>query len=400
MDGALRGDPVAERPLHATAAATATFVVSFMPTFLLGASSVYVRRDLGFDQAGLGLAVSAFMLSFAATSILGGRVAERLGAGRALAGAAFGSALVMLAIALLVQDYRGLVALLIVGGVVNGVAEPATNLALARGVRTRQGLMFGIKQSATPLVSLVAGASVPLVAATVGWRWTFVGGAVLGFAISLAVPSDLDGGRRRGAASRGRDGDASLGALVVFAVAGTMSAAAAIAMASFAVEGAVAIGIPVATAGWLLAGGSAAGVVGRLTAGWVADHFHEIELRLMSGMLAVGALGYALLASGVRPLYLVGLIVGYGFGWGYPGVLMLAIVRFNPNAPARASGIVLTGGAIGSTLGPTVFGFVASRGSFGLAWGLTIAAALLSAALLLVARSWLMRDQQRRAQVT
>jgi len=258
--------------------------------------------------------------------------------------------------------------------------------------------MFGIKQSATPLVSLLAGVSVPLLAATVGWRWTFIGGAVLGFVISLAVPTDLDGPHYGAVRSRRRDGDASLGALVVFAVAGTMSAAAAISMASFAVEGAVSIGIPIATAGWILAGGSAAGIVGRLTAGWVADRFHEIELRLMAGMLTIGAFGYALLASGIRPLYLAGLIVGYGFGWGYPGVLMLAIVRFNPNAPARASGIVLTGGAIGSTFGPTVFGYVASRASFTLAWGLAIAAALTSAALLLVARAWLMRDQHRRAE--
>ncbi len=67
-------------------------------------------------------------------------------------------------------------------GSANSVAQPAINLFMAEQVPLeRQGLAFGIKQSAIPGAILVSGLALPLIALPLGWRSAFalagVGGA-------------------------------------------------------------------------------------------------------------------------------------------------------------------------------------------------------------------------------
>ena len=73
-------------------------------------------------------------------------------------------------------------ALLGVAGLANAVAQPAINLFMADQVPIdRQGLAFGIKQSAIPGAILVSGLALPALALPLGWRATFAicGGLVL-----------------------------------------------------------------------------------------------------------------------------------------------------------------------------------------------------------------------------
>lgn len=386
---------VAVGPVRTTAAATLLTVVGVMPVFLVGASGAFLRDDFGFDTAELGFAVAAFMATSAICAVVGGRIPERIGAGNALIVVGIGSATVMLCLAVLANSLIHLVFFLALGGAVNSMALPASNLALARGVILRPALTFGIRQSAIPTATLLAGASVPLVSSTVGWRWTFILGTVLSLGVSTFVPRQL-GPAKAGVATSTREGDAATAPLVALAVALGAGTAAAVSLASFLVDAAIAGGVAVDTAGWLLVAGSIAGIVARLSAGWLADRYQSRALYMVSAMLILGAAGYGMLALGETVLLIVGTLLAYGAGWGWSGLLMFATVRLNPNAPAAATGIVLAGGSSGAALGPLAFGFVATTASFRLAWSLAAVAALVASGLVLTSRAWLLRDRASR----
>ena len=162
------------RPLVATCVVVTAAV---LPTFLTGALAVQMRQDLGFGTAALGLAAAAFFFAAAATSFGFGRSAERLGPVRSMQLSSALSATVLLAVAVLAHSYAALLAILAIGGLANGLVQPAANLYVARVVRyDRQGLAFAVKQSAIPIATVLGGLAVPLLGLTVGWRWAFVAG--------------------------------------------------------------------------------------------------------------------------------------------------------------------------------------------------------------------------------
>ena len=84
--------------------------------------------------------------------------------------------------------------MLAVAGVANSVNQPAINLFMADQVpMDRQGLAFGIKQSAIPAAVLISGLALPVLAMPLGWRATFAICAGLALAaaglIGRAAPS-------------------------------------------------------------------------------------------------------------------------------------------------------------------------------------------------------------------
>jgi MFS family permease len=164
---------------------TAT-MLGVLPVFLLGGLAVQVRDDLNLTEAGLGIATATFFAASALFSLPGGRLSERIGGERGLLVGAAGSLAALLGVATLAQSLLGLVTSMVVGGIGNGVTQPSANLALARRVRPgRQGVAFGIKQSAIPGATLLGGLAVPIVALTVGWRWAYGGGAAVAALFAL-----------------------------------------------------------------------------------------------------------------------------------------------------------------------------------------------------------------------
>jgi MFS family permease len=149
----------------------------------------------------------------------------------------------------------------------------------------------------------------------------------------------------------------------------------------------------VGMAGLLLALGSAAGITVRVLFGHLADKLESGRLRLVAGMLGVGTVGFLLLASGVVPLLVIGVILAFAAGWGWPGLFNFAIVKTNPRAPAAATGITQTGASSGAAAGPLAFGFVVEGSSFGTAWLLYGALALVAAVTILIGRYMLLRGR-------
>jgi MFS family permease len=384
MDAA---DDVVARPVATTLVIAAALVAVMMPAFLVGASGVMLRAELGFGEAGLGLAISVYFGAFALSSLGGGRLAERLGGGRSLGVSALASAAVLMAIGTSVQQYAHLVALLAVGGAVQGLGEPSTNLAMARSVAVRPAFMFGVKQAAVPVVTLLAGASVPVVGTTIGWRWSFIGMSVLAVVVAGVMPWRLAPPRPAVRGAHPRAGDSPTGPLVALAFAAGVGAAPAVSLGSFLVEAAVAGGISLGLAGWLMVAGSLAAIGSRLSVGWLADRVHTSAFRIVSIMLVSGAIGYVLLATSRSALLVLGTLFAFAGGWGWLGLVFFAVSRRNPNAPGAASGIVLAGAGTGAALGPFAFGAVASAHSYGSAWALAACAAATSAVLVAVAGS-------------
>ena len=376
--------------LGAVLLAVAVATAGVLPAFLTGGLAVQIRAELGFGEGALGLVVAVFFATSALASVVFGRVVERVGSSLGMRLAAAVSVASLLAVSALASSWWGLVACLVLGGLGNSISHPATHLWLAREVpQDRQGLAFGVKQAAIPAATLLAGLAVPFVAATVGWRWAFVGGAVLALCVALLVPGGGERGLRH--VKEARAGDVPLAPLVLLALGIGLGSAAANPLGAFTVESAVAAGIGVGAAGLLLALGSAAGVAVRVVAGYLADKMSSGRLRLVAGMLGVGTVGFVLLASGVVPLLVIGVVLAFAAGWGWPGLFNFAIVKTNPRAPAAATGITQTGASSGAAAGPLAFGFVVEGSSFGTAWLLYGALALVAAVTILTGRYMLLR---------
>ncbi len=376
--------------------AVAVATAGVLPAFLTGGLAVQIRSEMHFGVGDLGLLVAAFFVSSALSSALFGRLVERIGSHRGMRAAALASAASLLCVALLARSWGGLLVCLIFGGFANAVSQPATHLSLAREVPPeRQGLSFGIKQAAIPTATLLAGLAVPVVAITVGWRWAFAGAAALALIVALLVPAETLGGVSR--VKKGRAGDAHTRPLVLLAFGIGLGSMAATPLGAFISGAAVSEGLRAGTAGLLLALGSATGITVRVLFGILADRMNSGRLRLVSGMLVVGAVGFALLASGIHGLLVVGTLLAFGAGWGWPGLFNFAIVRTNPGAPAAATGITQTGASGGAAIGPLVFGFLVEATSYNTAWMVSGAIAVAAAGAILVGRSLLVQDKAKQA---
>ena len=380
------------------AAGSLSTVLASLPVFLLGGLAVLVRDELGFSEVQLGLAASAFFTVAALTAVAAGRVAAWTGAWAAtvLAAGLSAAALVAMAVA---PTYAVLLLALALGGVANSLAQLGTNGMLAEVVpRHRQGLAFGVKQSAIPAATLLAGFGLPLVGLTLGWRVIFAAGGLLAVVYLLVAPRPA----RRAAPARGTAagaGEVPVRPLAVMAVAAALSAGAANGFAAFLVESAVAIGLTATAAGVLLGTGSAFGIAARVLVGWLADRRSGGYLTVITVMMAGGAVAMALFATGTPAAYYVGTVLVFAFGWSWPGLLTFAVVRLNPAAPAVATGYTQTGVFAGGATGPLVFGLLVSTGGYVLAWSAAALAMLAASVFMFLGRRMLLADLARRAVV-
>lgn len=379
------------RPLRTALGATATTIACVVPVFLIGGLAVQMGHDLRFSPAGLGLAVAIYFGVSALASVPSGALVERYGSAPVARTGILLSAACLLAIAALARSYPVLVALLAVSAGANALGQLASNAALSRHVPPgRQGLSFGVKQAAIPISTLLAGAAVPVVALTVGWRWAFVAAAGLALAALAAVPTGRGTGRRAG----GGGGDRATAALVVIGTAAALAAAGANALGTFLVDSSVSRGLAPGLAGLTLMLGSGVCATARVLAGALADRRSGGHVATVAGMLLVGAGGLGLLALGGEVPLVTGVVLGFGLGWAWPGLMTYAVVRLHPQAPAAASSITQTGVYAGGCAGPLGLGALADHAGYPAMWLTAGSTMLLAATLMLVGRRLLLRHRQ------
>lgn len=381
------------RPLtsvRAVLSVTYTVVLASLPAFLIGATAVLIRTEFGFNERALGVLIAVFYATSGLISVPGGKLGDVIGARRALLLSTTGTGLSLLGMATVASSYGHLVALLVLAGASQATAQPASNLALSRGVgRQWLGLAFGLKQAAIPTATLLAGLSVPIIALTLGWRWAFVLPAAATLVVPFALPKLSWAGAPRAGSHAA---DSARGPLLLLAVAGGFGSAAAVAMPAFLVEAAVSRGIGAGTGGLILALGSVVGIASRITAGWRADHRDGGHLLVVAAMLGSGVVGYLLLAFAQNtPMFVVGGMIGFAAGWGWPGLFIFAFARLNPVATGAGTGIGQAGAMTGAMIGPIIFGVLIAEVSYVAAWSMAAVEAGVAALLVLLGRAWILR---------
>lgn len=386
-------------------------VVSAFPSFLLSGFAIFMVEGIGLGPAELGRVIATFYLGSAIVSLPGGRLIGRIGSRRGMmvAGTMTLSALMVIAVG--VQDIPMLVAAMALGGVANGIGQVASNVALAGSVPTgRQGLAFGLKQASAPAATLMTGATIPLIGLTVGWRWGFVVGA--SFALTLLVGLLRTPGLRGAGeatiiiepqsdeppaegqkepvagAPVGAEGEPgpAVGSLVVIAAGVSCAAAVGMSIVTFYISSVVAGGVAPRTAGFLLMAGSISGIISRAVLGWSADRRERGHLAVVSALLTLGAVGCLTLAvAGTSTSALIiGTLLGFACGWGWPGLFFLAVIRISEGAAARTLSVTQLGMFLGALTGPLSFGRVAADISFAAAWRGAAVVAIVGAMLLVL----------------
>lgn len=364
-----------------------TVMVNSLPVFMVGSLGSFIRADVGIDTGTLGIAVAATFAASSLFAMYGGRLGERLGPFRTLRIAMCALGAVTIAIPLLgATSWVSFFVLMVLLGITMTAVQPAANIAIFEHVPAdRQGLGFGVKQSAPRLATMLAGLAVPALALTVGWKWAFILTGIAAVLIAVWLPVGRWQERPRVVPTRFRRGRGEgllRGDLLVLAAGLTFSGAAATTMGIFLVDTAVAAGIRPGAAGILLAVGSAVSIVARLGVGTVVDRGLVRPFPLMVGLILCGALAGALFAYGGSPSVVVlATLIGFAGGWGWNGLIVYVVVRLHPRSPGEASGLSQAAISLGGVIGPASFGLVTTAFSLREAWALMTLSSLIGAVL-------------------
>ncbi|NKX55573.1 MFS transporter [Arthrobacter mobilis] len=374
------------RLAHGTAAVTfAVFVtvLTNMPVFLAGALATEIAAKIHAPIYGIGTAIGVYWTAAALASACTSPI------NRILTEKQMGVAALVLAVCSLagsacwIPSWPWLIFWAGAGGIGNGLGHPSSNHQLSINVPSPwHGLAFGLKQAAVPLAGLAAGASIPLVALPLGWRFAFALMALLG--VLVLIPATLVRAVSSMAATHRpiRRMDPHCRRLLVLMAVMTMFAAGSASSAvAFSVTGALERGIGTGLAGMLLALGSASGAATRVMAGWVVDKGGLLPLPIIRMAIIACAGGLILMAMPSDWSYLAGILLASGIGWGWPGLVHLFVSQVAPHATAGATGIVQTGSYIGSAVGPVLAGLIFSFGNPTTAWVMLATGAAIAAAI-------------------
>jgi len=290
----------------------------------------------------------------------------------------------LLAIALAARSLWVLFAFLALAGIANAVTQPAINLYMARAVpMERQGLAFGIKQSAIPAAVMVSGLALPLLALPLGWRPTFAICAGAATVVAMAATLERATGGVLAAAPPGER--PATRSLILFAMGAALASSGPSALGAYLVASAVDTGIAEGTAGLLAAVGSGTSLAVRVALGHRADLRRDYGFGMVVVLLALGSAGFVLLATGAAAPFVAGAILAFALGWGWPGLFNLAVVHLHRAAPGAATGVTQSGIYVGASGGPAAYGLLAGAAGYTGAWAVVAGVSLLAALVIGIA---------------
>lgn len=347
--------------------ATVGIVVCSLPVYLTGVLGPRLGSDLAFGVARLGLAVAIFRATGVATSMVAGKLVDRIGAFLSLQIAGGLAAVSCAGIALLATSWTGLAGFLIFGGLGLSLAEPAGSRLIAFGVRAgRQGIAFGVKQSAQPIASMLAAFLASLVVG-LPWRLAFtlplivaVLGISLGWGRNGSIVVDSSSGRAPAPVSSITMAWLAAGfGLATFANAS---------VPVYFVAASIDSGATPSSAGAMLGFASFLAVSTRIGLGVASDRMRAGHLLLCASLVLFGGIGLLLLSTGEPMAMSFGVCVSLVGVWGFNGVFWYAVVREFPESPGAVSGMVAPGGMLGGIAGPVIVGLTIERFSYEYGW--------------------------------
>jgi predicted MFS family arabinose efflux permease len=360
------------------AAAILIATVSTQPVLLLGASFLQMGDEFEFGARGLGVLTGLFFVTASVSSAPLGRTIQRMGWQRAMRVNVAASMAVTMAIALFARSTATLAALLVLGGVAYGLANPAANQALADHVDPhRRGIVFGLKHAGIPSSALVAGLAVPAVIVTLGWRWAYALATLLGAVVLLAIPrGDVPPTSHHFEPDlRRRVAPLTPPLLAGLAVTSSFATWGAIALSTYLVAASVDVGFSQSAGGLLLFAGSVTSIASRVLNGAYVDRIGSSGFTTMATLIGAGAAVFAGLAFATGWPFAALVIAGFATGWAWPGLMTFTVVNANAGTAAASSSITQAGIFLGAGAGPVVLGWVIDAGGFGAGW-LAVAGAL------------------------
>jgi MFS family permease len=346
---------------------TAAQMVVAMSNIVLSTIAPKVAESLGVAPVLVGYHVGLTFGAAAVASIYGGIVVLRLGAARttqiSMVSAGIG-------LALLALPHVGFIALgsLFIGTGM-GFAAPAASYLLARHTSPeRRNLLFSIKQTGVPLGGVVIALAAPVLAVTVGWRWSLALIAVVAVTTLLLAERARvawDGDRRPAGSLKSTPfGGVPLvwrqKTLRWVALAAVLFSSVQRILLSFTVIYLVAEGgYGLVEAGVMLSVAQIGGATSRIPWGWLADRLKSglAVLTLICVIMIAGSVALILLeASWPKPaVYLLFFLLGAScVGWN--GIVHAECVRLSaPGVISLAAGgmsFFVFGGVM---MGPPVF---------------------------------------------
>jgi MFS family permease len=380
---------LSRRPRLAIAAGLAAQTSGSLPIAMIGATAPELQAEFAFGDSQLGMIAALYFVSGALLGPYGGRLIDRLGP-------AFGlraTGVIVIGCLLVTATAKSFTMLLVgafIGATSMALATSSSNVVLVHHVpEKRRGFAFGLKQSAVPLAAMLSGLALPLIALRAGWRWAFVVMIIFPLASLLLAPTTPVEHRSRGERPTVRARPPR--ALYFLAGVGLFAATAVGTLSPFLVRAAIEAGFSTGSAGLLLSVAAGSLVISRVFWGAVIDRTGADPVWVISGLLAVGTFGYALLTSTTLVPFAIGAVVAYAFGWAWPGVQFLAGIRLWPGNPGEATGLLQTGAFIGAAIGPLIFGFLVERTGFSAGYACSAGAAAVAAGI----AAWIAREGRR-----
>lgn len=363
-------------------------VASGLPVFLVGALFVQISADLDVPDWALGVIVAVFWIAAALGSNSSGLLTAKIGSRRVVILTFLVAAASLLAAALLTPRWEWLILWTILGGISTSLCHPATNhLLRLRVSEGRRALAYGLKQSAVPLASLLAGLAIPFLALTLGWRSAYVLAAVLAVALLglflVIGPKRLPKGTKRVSSSVPLTRSQKIFFLSL-ASATLLGAGAATSGATFGVVSAVERGMDAGTAGFVLSAASLVGAIVRVGAGALADRRPGNPVRWIAAMQLIGFVGGAVMIFSSGVMFAVGLALVMGIGWGWTGLGHFIVARLAGPATPSATALVQTGSYAGCAIAPVLGGIIYANGGSTPVWIMVAAMFLVAGVIALV----------------
>lgn len=261
-----------------------------------------------------------------------------------------------------------------------GAITPASSHILSRSAPPKRiSLIFSIKQTGVPFGGILAGALLPSLSLTIGWRYSLTCIAAVAITFMLlaeGLRNRLDNERQSGIVFKASDlikpirlvaGIAPLRKIIMF---GFLFSSVQLCLTTYAVIYLTTeLKLEIVFAGFILSACQLAGVVGRILCGVLADAYFGATrtLTFLTSVIAACCFGITLLHPGTDTTIVISLMMIFGataIGWN--GVFLAEVSRKSPKEnTSLATGGTIAFTNLGAMIAPPLFALTSSHfGSF------------------------------------
>lgn len=356
-----------------------TMLAATMNLFAFSILAAPLIEEFGVSRTEIGLLGAANTAVAALFSVGIGRIADRLGAARAVT-ATMGWAGLSLVATGLASSFYALMVISAVAGIGQAGANPSTNRLISEQVPvSSRGVMTGLKQSGVQFALFLGGFTLPTLSGWYGWRTAIVlyGAATMVFTVVTGLTLGVHRPVQRPSAELSRDSEAvreplppAVNRIAVYGfLIGVAAGGYSRFLPLFVHEK---LGMSIATAGSVAAVGGLAGIVARITLGRLTQNrLDPIRTLATLALISVGVLVVLTQAVSIGPWIAWPISLGAASSsaaWNVVG--MLAIIQGVPTAQAGvAAGRVMSGFLFGLAIsGPLTGGIIDSTGSYATAF--------------------------------